>query len=60
MTVAGAVLALVHAAHAATWYVSTNGNDSAAGTNWATANVDLPNGHARDATLTRQLEWSMI
>jgi parallel beta-helix repeat protein len=33
----GAVLALLQAAQAATWYVSTNGNDFAAGTNWATA-----------------------
>ena len=29
--------ALAHSTSAATWYVATNGSDSADGTNWATA-----------------------
>ena len=32
-----AVLLSAGSAHSATWYVATNGNDTAAGTNWATA-----------------------
>jgi hypothetical protein len=36
---------------AATWYVATNGSDSAAGTNWATAFQTVSNGVARAGTV---------
>lgn len=36
-----AFLAFTHGAAAVTWYVATNGSDSAAGTNWATAKATI-------------------
>jgi hypothetical protein len=41
---AGLILLFVSPAHAATWYVATNGLDSAVGTNWATAKQTIQAG----------------
>jgi hypothetical protein len=35
------ILALLQASRAATWYVSTNGNDEAAGADWSTAKLTI-------------------
>lgn len=35
------LVGLTHASHATTWYVAIGGNDSSAGTNWATAKATI-------------------